>query len=129
MKYLGIDYGLKRVGMAVSEGEIASPLEVINVSSLDNAFSKICDVVKKEKIDEVVIGTPESGVILRAARALEEKLSKRIKVHLIDETLSSQDAQKLLISQNISRKKRQAKIDSVSACIILQSFLVLNEKK
>ena len=61
MRYLGVDYGLKKAGLAISEGQVASPLKVLDISSLKDAVSKITQVINKEEINRVVIGVPDSG--------------------------------------------------------------------
>lgn len=127
MRYLGLDYGLKKVGLAMSEGQIATPLKVLEISSLADAVSKILHVIKQEQIDRVVIGVPESG----QAKSIVKKFIAKIKTDLkenpvsiieADETLSSSSAKELMIDLGIGEKARQ-KEDAYSAVIILQNFL------
>lgn len=127
MKYLGVDYGKKKVGLAISEGLSVSPLKVLEISSLADALSKISHIIKSEEIDELVIGVPESG----EARRMVEKFMKEIKeieeikVLGVDETLSSRNAINELIEQGSSQKKRKRE-DAVSATIILEEYLENN---
>ncbi len=51
MRYLGVDYGLKKVGLALSEGQVASPFKILDVSGLNDAVSKISHVIKHEEIE------------------------------------------------------------------------------
>lgn len=127
MRYLGLDYGLKKVGLAMSEGQIATPLKVLEISSLADAVNKILHIIKQEQIDRVIIGVPESG----QAKSIVKKFIAKIKIDLkenpvsiieADETLSSSSAKELMIDLGIGEKARQ-KEDAYSAVIILQNFL------
>lgn len=122
MRYLGVDFGLKRIGLALSEGELSSPFKVISVSGLANAVSKIIREVKEVGADKLVVGMPE-GQTGKAAKKLITSLKQRgIDVEVSDETLSTQNASKLLIEMGISQKKRSSS-DAMSAAIILQEYL------
>lgn len=127
MRYLGVDYGLKKVGLALSEGQIASPLKVVEVSGLKDAVSKISNVIKQEEIERVVVGVPESGESKKVVKSFLTKIKNDLKdsaVSIIeaDETLSSYSAKNLMIELNSSTSARK-KEDAYSAVIILQNFL------
>lgn len=127
MRYLGADYGLKKVGLAISEGQIASPLKVLEISSLNDAVAKIMSVISKEEIDRVIVGVAESGESRNAAKKFISKLrvdlgENPVSIIEADETLSSSTARDLMIDLNISQKQRQ-KEDAYAAVIILQNFL------
>ncbi len=124
MKYLGIDYGLKKVGLALSEGTLASPFKVIDVSSLKDALNKIKAIIEKENIDRVVIGIAESGEAQKAAKNFSKEFRKLVNIEVIEteETLSSHDAKDFMIELNLSKKARE-KEDAYSAVLILQRFL------
>lgn len=122
MKYLGLDWGLRRIGTAVSEGEIASPLITLEVKNLQEAAEKVSQLVKKEGIDAVVIGKPEGEmgkVVERATLAL-----KRAGLNVIqsDETLSTKEAQKLMLEMGLGQKARRED-NALAATIILQRYL------
>lgn len=127
MRYLGVDYGLKKVGLAISEGQIASPLKVLDVRGLVDALNKVIHVINKEQANRIVIGVPESGEARSAVKKFISKLKlelaeRPISVIEVDETLSSRVAKGLMVDLNISLKKRQ-KEDAYSAALILQNFL------
>lgn len=127
MRYLGIDYGLKKVGLSISEGQIASPLKVLEVTSLNDAVAKVLQVINKEEIDRVVIGVPESGQAKNIVKKFITKLKsdlagKQVSVIEADETLSSSSAKDLMIDLNLSQESRK-KEDAYSASLILQNFL------
>ena len=126
MKYLGIDYGLKKVGLAVSEGQVASPLKVIAISSLKDGLEKIGHEIKKEEINRVVIGIPE-GQMGRIAKSFAAELKikyqdQQVQIIETDETLTTKDAQNLMITLGVGMKDRQQE-DAYSAMLILQQFL------
>lgn len=123
MRYLAIDYGKKKIGLAISEGVTASPLKILEVSSLKDALQKIQLVIKQESIDKVVIGLPESG----EARKLVENFLKEadfeeLTLITVPETLSSQNALNDMLNLNLSKKSRSRE-DAYSAAIILQDYL------
>lgn len=127
MRYLGVDYGLKKVGLAISEGQIASPLKVLEISGLIDAVSKITHVIKQENIDRVVVGVPDSGEAKSAVKKFIQKLKEDFKEETVsiietDETLSSALAKGLMIDLGSSVKSRK-KEDAYAAAIILQNFL------
>lgn len=122
MKYLGIDYGLRKIGLAISDGQLASVYDVLNISSLNDALSRIKNIIDKEDISQVVIGIPESGAAKKNAERFAQKLSLLISVIRTDETLSSQNAKNLMINLGVGKKERENE-DSYSAALILQNFL------
>lgn len=73
MRYLGIDFGIKKIGLAFSEGEVAKPLYVLKIKSLKDAFLKIKKVILENSIDIVIVGIPESG-------QSKEKVEKFVKL-------------------------------------------------
>ncbi len=122
MRYLGIDYGLKRIGFATSAGELAAPYKVISVSSFKDALQKVIEVSKKEKFDKIIIGLPE-GKISRIVLKLVTELKKSgLNIQTYDETLSSQKAMEKMIETGIPQKKRRI-LDDTAAALILQDYL------
>lgn len=126
MKYLGIDYGLKKVGLSVSEGQIASAFGVLQISSLKDAIFKVKKVIKEEEVQRVVVGVPESGEALRITKAfiggLKKELKGEVEVIEVEETLTSHDAKQFMIELNLGKKSRVME-DAYSAVLILQEFL------
>lgn len=120
MKYLGIDFGLRRVGLSISEGNLASPFKILEGKNFEDLISKI----KKETLgfDKIVIGLPEGRIA-----KLVKKVSKALKTSGLDvvevpEVLSTQNAIKKMIELGIPKKKRVT-TDSYSATLILQDYL------
>lgn len=124
MAILGIDYGLKKVGLALAASKIAEPLKVVRVISIEDAVRKVGQVAKAEKVEKVVVGVSESKMAVNSiefAEALKGELA--IPVELFDETLSTYEAQELSLKTGLKRKKRKEMEDAYSATIVLQRYL------
>ncbi len=131
-RILGIDYGQKRVGIAVTD-----PLQIIanglTTVGVHEVFSFLSDYFAKEQVDEVVIGFPrqmnhqpsESAVFVDSFITGFKRKFKEIPITLIDERFTSKMAFQTMIDGGLKKKDRQNKalIDTVSATIILQSYL------
>lgn len=126
MKILGVDYGLRRVGVAISSGEIVQTLPVIHVVSPKDALYKLNFLIDKQQVTKVILGLPSPDKI--GVEKFAKKLGQisNIPIEFRDETLTSQLSFERLREQR-SRKKRQRIIDSFSAALLLQE--VLDEKK
>lgn len=122
MRYLGIDWGLKKIGVALSEGEMATPLKILHVNGLEDAISQVVGTIEDEIADLIVLGQPEGEM-----GEIVKKVAKRLKgegfeVVLADETLSTQESAQLMIEMGLSKKSRKED-DATSAAIILQRYL------
>lgn len=122
MKYLGVDFGLKRIGLAISEGELASAWKIVEVRNLVDGVEKISALISTEKFDKVVVGLPEGKIGITVIGFIKALKKKGFDVESADETLSSKNATSLMIEMNISKKRRSMK-DDYSAMLILQNFL------
>lgn len=122
MRYLGIDYGKTKMGLAISEGNLATPYKIIETRSLKDALSKILSLLKIEQIDKVVVGIPESGQAKNIALKFAQSLAQNTIVIEADETLSSDQAKNQMLISGKSKKSRKRE-DSFAAAIILQEFL------
>lgn len=132
MRYLGLDYGTKTLGLSLSDSTmlIASSLKVIRYNSIDELFTMLDNVIKEYKIDGLVLGYPlnmDGTFSDRTRQTLEFKkdLEKRYKidVNLMDERLTTVQAEKMLIKNDTTRRKRKEVIDKLASTIILQSYL------
>ena len=134
-KAIGIDYGKKRVGIAISDSLqiIASALTTLNTPDI---FIFLDDLLKKQEIDCFVVGEPKNldGTPTDSTAITEEfvaKLSKKysqIPIKRIDERFTSKIAKQSILDAGIKKMKRRDKalVDKVSAAIILQSYLDTN---
>ena len=129
MRYLAIDYGLKRTGLALCDaGEnISSPMTVLHGQK--DLVKKILQIISQEKIEAVVIGLPlnmdgSEGPQSKRVREFGELLIKNIDIDVFyhDERLSSFEAQMKLAGQ-MTRKRKKERVDAIAAAEILQSFL------
>jgi len=131
-KVLGIDYGTKRTGIAITDDMqlIASGLTTVTTHRLSDFIE---DIVQKEKIECFVVGeamnldgsaTEITGHINGFVKRLNKKYPL-IPVYMIDERFTSKIAKRSIIKSGVKKKIRQNKalVDEVSATIILQSFL------
>lgn len=121
MKILGIDYGRKKIGLAISEGILATPLAVVKEKQPLAAIKKIC---LDQQITEIVIGLPESGIV-EEIKLFGQKLETMtgLTVAFQDETLTSRSAVAKMIAAGKKRKFRRQKEDAVAAALILESYL------
>ncbi len=132
-RYLGIDYGRKRMGFAVSDpaGKIASPLCIIEASgNAPTDAQRVDEIARREEIDEFVVGLPinmndTEGPEAKACRAFADVLGRLTgkTVHLQDERLSSFAADEYLAQAEVPRKRRKQLQDSLAAQVILDAFL------
>lgn len=138
MKCLGMDLGTKTLGLAISDkqGIIASPYKLIRFKAIEDVVKEVLDITQKEKIEVLVLGLPKnmnntlgfaSERSLNFKKLLEENTN--LKIELIDERLSTVEAERVLIEENMSRKKRKDYIDCAAAAIILDTYLRREEKK
>lgn len=132
MRVLGIDYGEKRVGLAISDltGFIANPYKVLQIRGMRHALEQIVKEIDELEAELVVIGLPlnmdgSQGASAELALKLKDKLAARTKipVETFDERLSTVAAERVLIDADVSRKKRRKVVDKMAAAIILQTYL------
>ncbi len=132
MRYLGVDPGRKRIGLAISDpgGRVASPLSVLQRKSLGQVVSEVAERCRAEDVGGIVVGLPlnmngSKGRTATNAEQLAEALRKEtgLPVELWDERLSSVAAERSMVAGDLPRAKRKKVIDKVAAQVILQSFL------
>ena len=130
MRYLAIDYGTKRTGLAICDRAetIASPLAVIHGQK--ELLKKIAEVVETENVEAVVLGLPlnmtgsesaQTRLVFKFAEQLKDYL--HIPVHFQDERLSSFSAEEKLASAKFTKEKMRKRLDAVAAAEILEAFL------
>ncbi|MBI4038029.1 Holliday junction resolvase RuvX [Candidatus Daviesbacteria bacterium] len=122
MRYLGIDFGLKRAGLAISEGNLASPWKVITETSAKKLSEKIYREITGNDFDKIVVGRPEGKMGIAVSKLVKFLKSKDVDIEEADETLSTKHASEIMIQLGVPKKKRRIN-DDFSAAIILQNFL------
>lgn len=129
---MGVDYGDARIGIAMTDplNIICSPFEVYKNNGIDDALAHLCKLIKDYNVDEVAMGLPlnmdgSEGERAVLHRQIGEKLAalSGVKVHYIDERLTSAEAEEFLIENRVRREKRKEIIDKIAAQIILQTFM------
>ena len=118
MKLLGIDYGRRKIGLAMSNGKLAEPYQVIRYKDTEKMIAHIQRIIEKQKIEKVIVGISEGEMGEES-----KKFAKIFKADTFDETLSSHDAQQMSIQSHMSRKKRKEMEDAFAASIMLQSYI------
>lgn len=133
MRYLGLDLGTKTLGVAVSDktGLIATSLTILrHDNNYDFLIEELKKIIKEKEIETIVLGLPKNmnntigergEMVLSFKEKLEESIS--LPVILEDERLTTKVAENILISADVSRRKRKKVIDKMAANVILQSYL------
>ena len=118
MRFLGVDFGEKKIGLAISEGFLAEPLGTVKKIA---AVQRIC---REQGIDKIVIGLSESEMAEKTRRfGANLRQLTGLPVVYQDETLTSEEAKKIMVKSGKSKKKRQQQSDTIAACLILQDYL------
>ncbi|MCH1444196.1 MAG: Holliday junction resolvase RuvX [Flavobacteriaceae bacterium] len=136
-KYIGIDYGLKRTGVSISDYNkvISFPLDTIDTSTLIKFLE---DLIPNENIEKVIIGKPLNlnnqlheleNDILQFIELLQSIFPK-ITIERIDERYTSKISSFIIRQSGVNKKSRMNKsiIDKISASLILESYLIMNKK-
>ena len=123
MKYLGIDFGLKHVGLAIAEGPLAEPLGERKYTTLSELFNYLKRLIDEQEINKIVIGLPE-GKLAETIKKFGTDLVKLTNLEVIyqDETLSSLEAKSKLLEAGAPQAKRRLD-HQAAAAVILQSYL------
>jgi len=132
MRILSIDYGSKRIGLAICDelGLTAQALSTITRKNREKNLEEIDAVIKQYNVETIVVGYPlrldgTEGIQCEKVNRFVDILESRFSLPIIkwDETLSTKEAEEILIEANISRKKRKDVVDKLAAAIILKSYL------
>lgn len=134
---LSIDYGLKRIGLAVSDPNrvFSFPCGIIENKSFEFVMSHISELISKKNIDLIIIGMPLNmqdkgiGKMAKLVQAFVKKLKKsvKVKVETVDERLSSFSALENLKEIGLDVKKSKKHIDEESARLMLQDYLLYSK--
>lgn len=132
MIVLAVDYGKKRIGLAVSDplGIAAHGLDTIESRGAEQDADTVAGIAEEQGAGEIVVGLPVNmdgteGPQAAICRDFADKLRDRAQrpVHLVDERMSSQRAEKALADAGLSWRKRRNKVDRMAAQFILESYL------
>lgn len=135
MRWMGLDFGTKTVGVAISDelGITAQPVETITRKSntkLRKTLARIEQLVLEYCITDIVLGYPKNmnnseGARVEATKEFGEMIKKRVGLPVVfwDERLTTMESERILIETNIRRENRKAYIDQMAAVLILQSYM------
>jgi putative Holliday junction resolvase len=117
MKLLGVDYGLKRIGLALSDGVLARPLGQVG------DIGAVARVAGEHQVDKIVVGLPSR--LDSRVRGFGQRLGELtgITVEFWDESFSTKTARQQMIAAGTTPKSRRRQIDQNAAAVILQSYL------
>lgn len=131
-RFLAIDHGNKRVGLALSDPMkiIAKPFKTLTYTNASELLNSLQDIIESESVERIVLGLPkgmkgqdtaQTEVVLAFAEQLKSVLD--IPIEMIDERLSSLSAEKALIQQEVKTGHNKGRIDETAAAIFLQQYL------
>ena len=134
-RFLAIDFGEKRIGLALSDPMkiIAKPFKTIFYSNQNDLINKIALIIKDKKIEKIILGLPkglkgnntsQTNIVIEFYNYIKDKIDTPIVME--DERLSSVSAKKSLILQNIKTGHNKTLIDETAAAIFLQLYLDKN---
>ena len=123
MRYLGIDFGLRHLGLSLSDGPLAEPLAEKTYQTASQAISFLSQLCQEQEIDQIVMGLPE-GKLAPVIKEFSAQLSSATEINVVfqDETLSTKEAQAKMLAAHAPQKKR-AHDHRISAALILQDYL------
>ncbi|MCL2670162.1 MAG: Holliday junction resolvase RuvX [Syntrophaceae bacterium] len=132
LRALGIDYGERRIGVAVCDelGLAAQGVETIHRKNRDADIEAVAALAERYGVERVVIGYPlrldgSEGILCEKINRFCRRLEARLSLPLVrwDETLTTKEAEELLRERGVRPEKRREQIDRVAAAIILQSYI------
>ena len=132
MRILGIDYGERRIGLAISDRQqlIAQPLRTIEYDDIRVAIEEITALCEEESVKLIILGDPihlsgDTGTIGYKVRAFSDSLSKSTgkEIIMMDERFSSVEAERAVRALGDKPSLNKAKIDNIAAALILDAFL------
>ncbi|MGW9126471.1 Holliday junction resolvase RuvX [Paenibacillus chitinolyticus] len=132
MRTMGLDYGDKTIGVAVSDllGLTAQGIEVIRRASPQHDLDHLRRLIGEYEVTEIVVGLPKNmnGSIGPRGELSQEFAAQltetfNLPVHMWDERLTTVSATRTLLEADVSRKKRKQVVDKIAAVLILQGYM------
>jgi putative Holliday junction resolvase len=132
MRYLAIDHGTRRMGIAISDEMkvIAQPMEYIPSEPWEGFLARLQQILAEKEVELIVVGMPRNmdGTYGPAAQRVNEfvaALAQAVPVPIktLDERLTSSQANRVLLQGNVRRADRKERVDKMTAAILLQSYL------
>ena len=132
MRILSLDYGTKRIGIAISDElkMIAQPLEFLPAEPFSGFIARLEELLAEKEVELILVGLPRNmnGTYGDAAAKVEEFIANlqaavSVPIKTWDERLTSAQANRLLLEGRVRRNDRKTKVDQLAAAILLQSYL------
>ncbi|MCM1056272.1 MAG: Holliday junction resolvase RuvX [Firmicutes bacterium] len=135
MRIMGLDFGSKTVGVAVSDSLLltAQGVEIIRrkeENKLRQTLARIEELIGEYEVEEIVLGLPKNmnateGVRAELTLEFKEKLERRtgLPVHMWDERLTTVEADRIMMESGVRRENRKQYVDKIAAALILQGYL------
>ncbi len=140
MRFIGLDLGTKTLGVAVSDatGTIASGVTTLRFeeNKPESIITELKNIINEYNVKSIVIGLPKNmnntmGQAVERTRNFVKILDDEFNLPIYeqDERLSSVTANNVLLTADVSRKKRKSKVDTIAATIILQNYLDIRKEQ
>jgi putative Holliday junction resolvase len=130
MKLLGIDYGQKRIGLAIAQSGMAFPLKTLAKTTRDKLFADLLAVIEAEGAEAVVLGLPldmegKETLTTRQVLNFRDSLARRtdLPIHLVNEALTTFDARERLHQAGVPARRHAEMLDQMAAVCILEIYL------
>lgn len=138
MRALGLDLGTKTLGLALTDvnSTISNPYKTLKYNNYDELLRELKMIIEEYEIGEIVLGLPKNmdnsqGFASERSKEFKSFLEKNVDlpITLVDERLSTVEAEKYLLDDDMSRKKRKEHIDAVAASLILDTYIRMKGNK
>ena len=141
MRIIGLDYGTKTVGVALSDesGLIAQPMETItrkHATKLRQTYARIEEIISEYGVERIVLGLPKNmnnteGERAEDTRSFKEDLERRTGLEVVfeDERLTTVEAERILSASGVRAGEQKTYVDKMAAAIILQTYLDREQMK
>jgi putative Holliday junction resolvase len=130
MKILGIDYGQKRIGLAMARNGMVFPLKTLVKDTRDRLFADLVGIIEGEGVDAIVLGLPldmagAKTLTTRQVLNFRDSLARRMQlpIHLVNEALTSFDARQRLREAGVPERRHKEMLDQMAAVCILETYL------
>jgi len=130
MKLLGIDYGQKRIGLAMARCGMAFPFRTLQKGTRDKLFADLLAIIEGEGVEAVVLGLPlhmegKETLTTRQVLNFRDSLARRTDrpIHLVNEALTSFDARERLREAGVPARRHAEMLDRMAAVCILETYL------
>jgi putative Holliday junction resolvase len=132
MKLMGIDYGRRRIGVAVSDdgGALARSIGIVDRKTHPNYIDELIRIISAENPAELIIGLPlgvddEETAMSKEVREFATKIGEQITlpIHFVDESFTSKKAAELMMHRKKKARRDKSLSDKIAACLILQEYI------